>query len=362
MKKKVIFVLPTLGIGGAERVITNIVNHLDFNVFDITILILKSSKHSYANLLNSNVKLVNLNHKGKLRYSFLAILKYIRKEKPKTVFMAMGDLNVLIAPFIPFFSKIDWIARETNTVSVRVTSFFVKWLYRVFYKNYTLIVAQGKGMKEDLVNHMNVSPSKIKIINNPIDNAVIDEALLKAANVKLPNDKINLLACGRLTYQKGFDLLLQEYANIPDVCTYHLTIVGTGLKEDRKDQEELLKSLILDLGIQEYVSFIGHQSNIYPILKQADFFISSSRFEGFPNVVLEALYCGVPVLANDYGQDIRDLLKITNYGYIFDFSKKGDFLDCMNRAIIRNWEQVKLKPAMKNYFVDIIVKEYSKIL
>jgi len=127
------------------------------------------------------------------------------------------------------------------------------------------------------------------VIGNPID--VDDVARMAALPATLPG-KPALLAVGRLSRQKGFDLLLPAFAQLlataPDA---HLTIAGTG------SDESALRALSRTLGIADRVTFRGFVENPYPLMRAADLYVLSSRYEGFPNVALEALACGTPVIA-----------------------------------------------------------------
>lgn len=127
------------------------------------------------------------------------------------------------------------------------------------------------------------------VIGNPIDVAEVERLAVEPAI--LPGAPA-LLAVGRLSHQKGFDLLLQAFARlVPAAPAAHLTIVGSG------PDELALRRTAGELGIGDRVTLRGFVQNPYPLMRAADLYVLSSRYEGFPNVLLEALACGTPVVA-----------------------------------------------------------------
>ncbi len=359
--RKLIFVLPTLGIGGGERVVTNIANHLDRSKYEVKILLIRDTRHSYVSSLKSDIQVYSLSFKGKMRFALIPLLKVLIKEKPQVVFMGMGDLNLMLSPFIYFFRSYKWIARETNTVSKKVKSPILRFFYKLFYSNYDLIIAQCKGMKDDLVNQSKIAEEKIMVINNPLDTTAIKNKLEASSHYAFNEKVVNIVACGRLTYQKGFDLLLKEFSKIRNIENFHLTIVGAGYMDDVENQEGLLMRLTSELGIQRYITFAGYQPNVYSILKKADYFILSSRYEGFPNVVLESLYCGIPVLANNYADDIQDMIKDGINGYIFSF-EQSNLSEVLDKAQKTHWDENVIRASVREFEIEYVIKEYNCIL
>jgi|SRR5690554_2295324 len=361
-KKKILFVLPSLGIGGAERVITNLCNHLDRAKYEIQIVLLKESRKSYFSLLNRDVSVIQLKLRSRLRYSLIHLLWCVKKQKADVVFMGIGDLNLLVSPFLFLFRGSRWIARETNTVSLRVKNPFIHLLYKIFYRNFDCVVAQSNGMKTDLIQNFALPENRVVVIENPIDVDYISEKLIQGLEeAVLPKIKINLVACGRLTVQKGFDNLIKAFSKVRNIQDYHLTIIGESMAGDFEDQSTYLIQLVKDLQLEEFVSFAGHQSNIYPILEKADFFVLSSRYEGFANVVLESLACGTPVLANLYSEDIFSIIEDRVNGLVFSIEQES-FDAILEEALKINWSKVEIMESIRRFHVQSVVKKYEQIL
>jgi len=142
--------------------------------------------------------------------------------------------------------------------------------------------------------------AKLRVIHNPVD---FDSIARKTAGSKkcLPQDKFNLLTVGKLTYQKGFDLLIKAMAKINN-RSFFLTILGKG------PEEKSLRMLIDKLNLNDCIQLAGYKNNPYKYMKQADLFVLSSRFEGFPNVLLEANACGSPIVAFSCPGGIKEII------------------------------------------------------
>jgi len=361
--KRILFVIPTLGSGGAERVITNLVNNISRKKFQPEVLVVKKGRHDYLEAIKEDVKIFHLDYEGRIRYSIIKVLREVNKISPDTVFMGMGDLNVLISVFLPFNRKFKWIARETNMVSVRASGKFTLFLYRKFYKNYDKIIAQCKDMQQDLLSLLKIPADKVEVINNPIDTNYIDSRLYNESNVIKKDSRLKyIVACGRLTYQKGFDMLIDQFSKLDNVDRFNLIIIGESNSLDRNNNEYLLKNKVKELGLDNLITFIPFQENIYRWLYEADIFVLSSRFEGFPNVLLEAIYCGTPALANDCKGGIREIIIDSVNGFVFNF-EKNEFEKKLEKLMTLQWNRKEISNTIRNrYNVDIILEKYNRVL
>ncbi len=355
MKKKisVIFILPDLETGGAERIVTTIANHLSRDKFEPKILLLRK-EGGYLKLLKDDVEIIDIKTE-RIRHSLKPILKEIYRRKPDIVFSGFGEVNAYMSLFIKLFPQVKFIARETNVVSQHVTKKEIKFFYS-FYNNYHQIIAQSDDMMNDLINNFKVSRSKIIKINNPVDFDFINEKLLNSNKPEsFRYNYKNVVAIGNLSARKGFDNLLKVFSRLKNENII-LHILGDG-----KDRE-ILHQMKNFLGLKNIV-FHGRQENPYQFLKYADLFILSSRYEGFPNVLLEAGACGTYSLANNCPGGINEIIQNDINGEIGNIDNHEDFAQKIRLILQQNYDKEWIINSIKSRFSkEIILDNYEKVL
>lgn len=357
IKKKVLFIVPSMRGGGAERIMSILLNFLDRNKFE-PILVLLKKEGPYLQDLPKDIKIIDL-QVTQARYAIIKIIKTIKQIKPDIVFSTLSYLNILIAMIRPLLSKnIVFIARESNTVSVKNKRekhpFIFDLLYKIFYNNFDQIVSQSEYMKKDLIDNYNIMIEKIEVIYNPVNITRIEVLANKNATNLYNSDKFNLLAVGRLDYQKGFDLLIEAMKKLDN--RFHLTIVGEGEKEGK------LKYLAESFDVKEKVTFAGFQSNPYIYMMHADLYILSSRYEGLPNVVLEANTCGTPVVAFNCPGGTSEIIENGINGFLCECQNIDELVVKINKASTYSFDKNKIKKLIKNrYDVYTIIKQYERL-
>ena len=351
-KKSIIFILPDLETGGAERIVTTIANHLPREIFEPKIMLLRK-EGGYLSILKSDVEIIDLKIQ-RIRNSLFPILKEIRKRKPEIVFSGFGEVNAYLSFFVKFFPKTKFVARETNVVSKHVTRKEIRFFYK-FYNNYHNIICQSDDMQNDLVKNFNIKKEKIIKINNPVDFDFIDEKLKNASKPEsYSEDFKNIVAIGNLSERKGFDNLLKVFTHLKSE-KIKLHILGDG-----KDKE-MLHQMKSDLDLQNVI-FHGKQKNPFPFLKFADLFILSSRYEGFPNVLLEAGACGTFALANDCPGGIREIIENGINGEIGNIENQKEFAHQIIEILKKDFDENAIRNSIQSRFSkEIILKKYFEV-
>ncbi|MBP6378662.1 MAG: glycosyltransferase, partial [Kaistella sp.] len=198
-KKSIIFILPDLETGGAERIVTTIANHLPRNLFLPKIMLLRK-EGGYLDLLKDDIEVIDLKT-PRIRHSLKPILLEIKKRKPDIVFCGFGEINAYLSLFIPLFPKTKFIARETNVVSQHVKRKEIRFFYK-FYSNYHRIICQSDDMMNDLIENFRIKPHKIIKINNPVDFEFIERQLeLSTRPESFKSEFKNVVAIGNLSYR-----------------------------------------------------------------------------------------------------------------------------------------------------------------
>ncbi|KFC18983.1 glycosyltransferase [Epilithonimonas lactis] len=353
MKKSIIFILPDLETGGAERIITTIANHLPRDRFFPSILLLRKVG-AYLDFLRPDVEIIDI-QTPRIRHSLKPILLEIKRRKPDIVFSGFGEVNAYLSLFIKLFPKTKFIARETNVVSQHVTRKEIRFFYK-FYNNYDRIIAQSNDMEADLINNFGIRKQKLIKINNPVDIDFIEEKLKQSERpTEFSPQYKHVVAIGNLSARKGFDNLLKVFSRLKNQNIL-LHILGDG-----RDKEMLLQMKEM-LGL-DHVIFHGRKNNPYQYLKFADLFVLSSRYEGFPNVLLEAGTCGIYALANNCPGGIDEIIIDRINGEIANIENYDDFAEKIKHAVHRNSSREDIKTSIKSRFSkDIIMKKYEELL
>lgn len=323
--------------GGAERVMINLAQGLAARGLRVDMVVSRTDG-PYLSLLSPNVRLIDLNCRRSL-HSIPGLIRYLRQEKPQALLSAMGPSNLIALwaktaarypgrVVISVHINISMHYRHSGRLSNRL---FLK-LFQIFYPLADAVVAVSQDAANDLTDSVGLSPSKIRMIYNP----VISPALLEQAGQAIahpwfaPGQPPVILAAGRLSEQKDFLTLIRAFAKIREQCQARLVILGEG--PDRS----LLEAAILEHGLTERVEMPGFTANPYAYMKQAAVYVLSSRWEGLPTVLIEAMACGTPVISTDCPSGPREILQAGLLGVLVPV---GDS-DAMASAILQTLEEV----------------------
>ncbi|QZT36387.1 glycosyltransferase [Halosquirtibacter xylanolyticus] len=351
--KKILFIVPKLDGGGAERFIINLCSSIDSDQFECKLLVLSSDGDFIENAKNLKIDVI-LGNSVRVRESLIDVISFISKIKPDIVFSTLSHFNLLVGFISILFPKIKFIARETNIVSKENRrGVFFDFLYRLSYSLFDKIIVQSDDMYNDFVTTYHIPQKDVEKINNPIDIKKIEDYRDFSRSIQFDSSKINLITVGRLSYQKGYDLLLHSFAKFSNIERYHLYIIGKG--DNLNDLEHLSKELNCD----NHVSFLGFINPPYPLIMDADFFISSSRYEGFPNVVLESLSCGTPVISNNYKGGITEIINNSN-GRIIDITNSIHFQNSVDGSI-RNLKKDDIVSSVNKFDSSVIIEKYMNL-
>lgn len=304
-RSKVLFLIPSLSAGGAERVFSTLLQHLDRTCFELHLGVLQASGQ-YMRDVPADVTIHELGV-SRVRYALLRIVRLIRRLKPHTILSTLGHLNIAVIatrPLMPRGTRV--LIREATLVSTLLEEVtrhpgLWHWLYRSFYKRADRVVCPSDAIMKDLAENFGVPREKLVRIYNPVDVEKVRALSVSAGN---PYSGVgpHLVSAGRLSLEKGMDILIQAMPAVLDCLPEaRLTIVGEGpLLTDLLEQSKRL-------GLTEHVHFLGFQRNPWRFMRYADVFVLPSRFEGFSNALLEALALGVRVVSSDCPGAIREL-------------------------------------------------------
>lgn len=318
--KKVLFFIPTLGGGGAEKVLVNLVNNMDSTKFDITILTLFDTGKNKI-YLNSNInykyifkKLIRGNiHLFKLFSPKYLAHKFIRDDYDIAVSYLEGPTTRIISGIQNVNTiKINWV----HSKSVR--SNLVK-SYRSFeelkdcYNKYNCTVFVSETAKKYFIEETGLRNNDYVVKYNTIEtNKVLDQSNESINDLEFDPNTINLITVGKLVDIKGYDRLLKIIKKlVAGKLDIHLYILGEGPLEKK------IKKNIETNNLQNCITLLGYKDNPYKYVNQADLFVCSSYSEGFSTAVTESLVLGTPVITTRVS-GMEEMLKNNEYGLIVD--------------------------------------------
>ena len=303
---KVLFVIPNMEAGGAERVMLNLLRHIDRSQFEPHLALL-DARGEHLKSVPADVTIHALGVSA-ARFAVLPIAKLCWNIRPQAILSILAYMNAAVIAARPLLPKpVRLLIREgTRTVSRDVTRSRVRlWSYKQFYRRADVVICQSEFMKEEMRREFGLPPEKLARIYNPVDIDLISRLARDGQN-PFQNEGPNLVAVGRLSQEKAIDLLLRALPLVRAVFPgVRLTIVGQG------PLEAALKDQASQLGLGACVRFAGFQSNPYPFLRHAQALVLPSRYEGLPNAVLEALALGTFAVATDCTGAMREIAGTT---------------------------------------------------
>jgi glycosyltransferase involved in cell wall biosynthesis len=301
---RVLLVIPHLGGGGAEQVTALLARGLSRERYEVH-LGLVTQDDAGAPKLPSWVTTHPLCAR-RVRAGALRLLRLIRGLRPDVIISGMAHLNFLVLlmrPFLPRGTRV--LVRQNSTVSAALDfgglPRYTRLLYRLLYQHADRVICQSHAMAEDLARELDMECGRIAVLPNPVDM----EGVLAASDG--PDLWLgpgpHLLAVGRLSREKGFDLLLDALAMVRTrFPSADLILAGAGL------EEAALKVQCHQLGLASAVRFVGHVDPPYIYFPGASVFVLPSRHEGMPNALLEAAVGGLPIVALPCSGGVVDLL------------------------------------------------------
>lgn len=350
-RKKVLFFIQN-GVGGAERMTINIAKLLSPEEYEVIFCkvtipcIFQNGR--IEDFIPKGNKIINISWSGQISF-IKQIYKVLKFVKPDIVFSSLMHYNQRILFLKRWFPGIKFIVRNDNYL------FTIGKLKRFSlsktYKNADVIIAQTEEMKEEFIQ-VGLNPDKIVVLHNLLDTDLISKKA-EADSPFPPDGKPRFIAVGRLDPQKGFDILIDAFSilskSIPDAELYIIgTTEGVAYPYYLKLTEQIKK-----LGLEDKIIFTGYTDNPYKYIKNGDVYVLSSRYEGLPNVLIEALFLNKPAAAAKCIPIISRMVKDGENGYLAESENPESLAQAMMSAL--NIKEVKqiYHPSTPQEFVQI---------
>lgn len=361
-KKKLLFLIPELDLGGSQKVLSILLRNISFQDFDIALCVL-TREGVFYNTIPEEVVKINLGL-TRVRYSAFRIYKTIRKRKPDLVFVFdVNHLNLLVALVSCFLPRsIKYVTRESVVLSTFLKNYplverILKRLYVRSFKRFDSIICQSQYMREDLISQFFVSEASITIINNPIE---VDKLPMNDGTMP-DRDLFQLVAVGRIVYVKGFDLLIQALGLLKDK-NIHLTIIGEKTPENPGYKESIM-NLVEKLNLHQKISFSGFVINPHNDIVKKDLLVISSRTEAFSNVAIEANALGVPVVAFNSPGGMREIIEEGVNGWLVENGDVELLAKAIDKAMTIKLNRAEIARVTKEkYGISRIMPLYTQAI
>jgi glycosyltransferase involved in cell wall biosynthesis len=301
--------------GGAERAMAKLAAGIADEGYHVDLVLGRAEGH-YLDEVVDAVRIVDL-RAPRLVASIPGLVRYLRRERPAALLTSMNYVNV-VGIWAWMLARVDTrlVVNEQNALSLE-TSHSPRRRHRLmprlierFYPRAHRIVAVAEGTADDLARTAGLPRERIDVVHNPIVTPRL--AALASAPVEHPwfgpGEPPVVVSVGRLSVQKDFGTLIQAFARVLRGRSARLMILGEG--PERQTLEALVRTLELD----DSVSLPGWVSNPYPSMRAAAAYALSSRWEGLPSVLIEALYCGPAIVATDCLSGPREILQGGRHG------------------------------------------------
>lgn len=355
--------LPSLDGGGAERVVLNVATALARRGHSVD-LVLGRLTGAYLDQVTDELEVISLKCR-KMIFGILPMSRYLRRRRPDVLMSTTEVANIVAvaAARCALGPPVRTVLRQEHTFSVMRSS--AKGRQRLLFpllkqalRRADAVVAVSSGVAADLARHVLRADQRARPVPNPaFREQIVADAGLATMHPWLQDDASPVvLAAGRFDPIKGYPTLLAAFARVVRARRVRLIILGDGPERER------LTALAGTLRIAEFVDMPGFQRNPYAYMARAQVFVLSSRSEGMPNVLIEAMACGTPVVSTDCPHGPREILADGKWGRLVPV---GD-PKAMAAAILRTLDEVPDRDSLvaraRCFSLEPAVDAYERIL
>ena len=367
MKRRVTFVLPSLHGGGAERAAVILLNGLAQREYDATLFVF-AREGAYFDQVASNVRVV-VGSRG--RAARLASLRRFLSQQRQDVVVSFLSHFTTYTAVRTSSSSTKYAISQQTPLSAFLEDHDYHWRYPVRRRAFTAvarsiyprvdgIAATSHGVADDLSTNFGVDRSRITIVPNPVAVDTVRQAAQEGVEAAFErNDVPTIVTAGRLAHAKNFPLLIESLKRLSARMVFRAWILGSG------ELEHEICALVDRASLNGVVRLLGFQSNPWKFMARADVFVLTSRYEGFGNVLIEAMVCGLPVVAtSSYGT--RDIVRHDRTGFLLERHEPDAVADALARLLIEKPLRSRMasvaQSAANDFSVPTVVDRFEAFL
>ena len=362
---KICFVVPSLAGGGAERVAVTVLSGLDPQRYE-RILYLFDNDGVYFDRLAHDVRVVTATAQSRPSRLF-ELASFLRAERPAVVMPFLSYFVTASAAFLAGGIPVICNQQTPTTEFLDDRDFAWRRPFRrrvfslatqLFYRRVHGVVVTSRGLAEDLVSNYGVPDRKIRVLHNPVDLlAIAREADQSINGADVPTSGPIVAAAGRLAGVKNYPLLIESIARLASEFPIAAWILGDGAERGR------LERLVSDRGVAGRVHFLGFQANPWRFIRRADVFVLTSTYEGFGNVLIEAMACGTPVVATR-SRGTSEIVQHEVNGLLVDHEPSavaGAVRRLLSDGALRSRLVAAANQSIDHYSVPRVVERYERL-
>lgn len=359
--KNITFIISSLRTGGAEKVCVALLNSFYEDNHNVSLIVLNLKNSNLRNRLNSNIPVYDLNVLH-ARRTFFVLKNKLEDLKPNVCLSFSFQISVILVLYKYIFNhKYTLFSRGINTFSEKIkneTSFRHKYinsfLIKKYYRNSDFFIAQSTGMKKDMIYTLGIKNEKIKVIPNP--SLTLHSNIIRKNQIRV-NEKKRILFVGSLKEQKNVPFLIDVIDHLLKIRNdFVFDIIGDGALKDS------VQNKINQLQLESHVFIRGFMENPNKYYNNADVFILGSLYEGFPNVLVESLYFGVPIVSIDCVGGPSDIIEEDVNGYLIKDYNINSFAHNINKTLNKEWDKDLIKSTANKFSLNKIYNQYKDYL
>lgn len=352
--------LPNIRCGGAERVAINLCQHLLSQGLDVT-LVLNKKKGELLSQIPRAARILSL-YSARTLGALPRLMHCLKRERPDILLSSLGHNNI-IAIWAKCLAgvKTAVIICQHNALSSESLSDrswqhkILPLLYRIFSRFADGVLAVSKGVAGDMAAQCGIPRDRISVIHNPIVTNSRVTGHSCTHDWLADKDVPVFVGIGRLVPQKNFQLLIRAFATLSNRQRARLIIIGDGpLRRE-------LQGLACLLGVADDVDLIGYRESPYLFLEQAAAVVLPSRFEGFGNVLGEAMSRGTPVISTDCPFGPSEILADGHYGLLVPMDDPASMADAMALTLTRPRQSAVLMRRASEFSPEAIGRQYPTL-
>jgi glycosyltransferase involved in cell wall biosynthesis len=357
--------LPTLAGGGAERAMLHLAEGFAQAGLK-TDLVVAEAEGAYLEMLPPGVRLVNLQARPPIVVSkTLALRRYLQQARPDALFSALDIVSSAIwakrlagTPTRVVMCVQTHLSQQFRDHQPLIGGKIRPQVVRWFYPRADAIVAASQGVAIDVARITQLPTQHIQVIYNPVVTPTVQSKMQETVDHPWFADGQPpvVLGVGRLVTQKDFLTLIRAFAVLRGQRSARLMILGEG------DQRPKLEALIAELGLTQDVALPGFVENPYAYMAQAAVFALSSIFEGFGNVVAEALAAGTPVVSTDCESGPAEILDNGKYGHLVPVRDAEQLATAIAATLDRPRNSDLLRERAQSFSVATVTNQYLQVL